>query len=271
MQNETFKEWHSNPTFGICRLSLLSVYEKPVSDAGLSTQILFGELYEVIVVSDDGQWLKIEGLEFIGSGWILASQHHPLTKEAFEFFAKSPRQIVSQGIGEIKLKDATMFLLPGSQLHAGQNEIFEWEDSIKFKGNSRSYEKKANRQEIKKIGLSFLHAPYLSGGRSIFGLNGSSWINLLFKIGGIVFPNELGSLGHIEGRQDVSEIDVGDVIIFGTQSGMPFQVGLFIGEGTLLWVKEKVKFGAFDPEKWSTTNNRFKNSVQLLTVKKLVD
>lgn len=271
MQNETFKEWHSNSTFGICRLSLLSVYKKPVSDAGLSTQILFGELYEVVQVGEDEQWLKIEGLESIGSGWILASQHHPLTKEAFEFFAKSPRQIVSEGIGEIKLKDNTMFLLPGSQLHAGQNEIFEWEDSIKFKGKSRPYERKANRLEVKRIALSFLHVPYLSGGRSFFGLNASSWLNLLFKIGGIVFPNELNALDNVEEKERISEIDIGDVIIFGTQRGIPFQAGLYIGEGTLLWVKEKVRFGTFDPEKWHKANNRPKDSIQLLTVKNLVD
>lgn len=271
MQNETFKEWHSNSIFGICRLSLLSVYNRPVSDAGLSTQILFGELYEVIQVDESGQWIKIEGLEFIGSGWILASQHHPITKEAFEFFVKSPRQIVSQGIGEIKLKDNTLFLLPGSQLHAGQNEIFEWEYSIKFKGSSRPYEKKANRQAIKNIGLSFLHAPYLSGGRSIFGLNSSSWLNLLFKIGGIHFPNELNVLEHLEEKKNISEIETGDVLIFGAQGDISFQAGLYIGEDKLLWVREKVKFGTFDPKKWRITNNRPKDSIQLLTVKNLVN
>ena len=206
MQKETSKEWHTNSTYGICRLSLLSVFNKPAIDSGLNTQLLFGELYEVEIVGTGGQWLRIKGLESIGSGWILSSQHHSITRDVFDFFAKSPRQIVSEGIGEIKLKGNTLFLLPGSQLYAGQNEIFEWEDFIKFKGKSRPFQEKANRQEIKNAALFFLNAPYLPGGRSIFGLNASSWLNLLFKIGGKVFPNDLNSLDHLEEKANDSDI-----------------------------------------------------------------
>ncbi|WP_339923885.1 NlpC/P60 family protein [uncultured Cyclobacterium sp.] len=270
MLKETSKEWNSNAGCGICRMSLLSVFREPLLSSGLSTQLLFGELYNIVHIGPDDQWVKIEGVESTGTGWIMASQHHPLSRDEFDFFVQSPRQIVSKGIGEIRLKDNTLLLLPGSQIHAGQNEIFEWEDSIKFNGTSHSFEEKASRAEIIATALTFLNAPFLPGGRSLFGLNASSWLNLVFKISGVILPNDLIAFKNIGKEGEVSAIQAGDLIVFGANQGSPFQAGLYMGEREILWVREKVKTGAFDPEKWDK-NAALSGSIQLMAIKNLVD
>lgn len=270
MQKETSKEWNSNAGCGICRLSLLSVFREPIIGSGLSTQLLFGELYDIVHIGSDNQWLKIEGVESTGSGWILASQRHPLSKDEFNFFVQSPRQVVSTVTGEIRLKDNTLLLLPGSQIHAGKNEIFEWEESIKFNGINYPFEEKATRAKTIATALTFLNATYLIGGRSLFGLNESSWLNLIFKIDDMILTNELSSLRNIGKDLKVSEIQYGDVIVFGTNQGIPFQTFLYMGECKILWVPEKVKFGAFDPEKW-VLNTELNKAIQLMHVKNFVD
>jgi hypothetical protein len=270
MQKETFKEWHSNSTYGICRLSLLSVFRQPIIGSGLSTQLLFGELYEIMSSSPDTNWLEINGLGETGTGWILASQHHALTKEEFDFFVQSPLQVVTKGVGKIQLKASTLFLLPGSQIHAGHHEIFEWEESIKFDGESRAFEKKAGREELRSIALDFLNVPYLPGGRSLFGLNESSWLNLVFKIAGYIFPNHLPSVLSTGKDRPAEEIQTGDIVVFGNSKGIPFQAGLSMGESEILWVREKVKFGVFDPQKWHKRSGK-NAEIQLLHVKNLLD
>jgi len=270
MQKETFKEWNSNSTYGICKLSLLSVFRQPVIGTGLSTQLLFGELYEVIKISTDTNWIEINGLRETGTGWILASQHHVLTKEEFDFFVQSPLQVVSNGIGKIHLKDSVLFLLPGSQIYASHHEIFEWEEFIKFDGESRAFEKKASREELRNIALDFLNVPYLPGGRSLFGLNESSWLNLVFKIAGYTFPNHLPAILSVGKDRSVEEIQIGDIVIFGNSKGVPFQAGLYMGECEILWVREKVKFGVFDPPKWHKRSGA-SAEIKLLHVKNIMD
>ena len=50
------KEGHK----GICRLSLIPLREKTSDGAQMVTQLLFGDHYEILKVSNDLKWFKIK-------------------------------------------------------------------------------------------------------------------------------------------------------------------------------------------------------------------
>jgi len=269
MQNGTSNVWLSEPSYGICRLSLLSIYREPVVGSGLTSQLLFGELYQVLRKTRDGQWLFVEGEEQSGSGWILTTQHHELTAASFDFFRQSPLHITTTTLSRVIWEKSTVYLLPGSQLHAGNHEIFDWEASFSFEGSSRPFSQKAGREELLETAKGFLNAPYLSGGRSIFGLYEGSWLHLIFKICGYIIPNYLSQLLTAGEEVGLTGIQGGDVVIFSNEHGIPSRAGLYAGQGQLLSIQGKVRLSPFDPENWMSVPNKSKQ-VQVLHVKNLM-
>ncbi|WP_154852250.1 C40 family peptidase [Cyclobacterium xiamenense] len=269
MQNATSNEWLSEAAFGICRIAVLSLYREPVPGSGMSSQLLFGERYRISRRSEDGKWLFSAGENQAGSGWMLASQHHALEEAEFEQLGQLALHITTSPISQLIWDKTPLHLLPGSQLHADRNELFDWAASFSFRGESRPFAEKLTRRQLLTIAGSFLNAPYLSGGRSLFGLFDGSWLQLVFKIGGYRVPNYLSELLTAGEEVGLSGMQAGDVVIFANEQGIPSQAGLYAGEGQLLRIDGKVRFLDFDPENWLPSKNKFPNA-QVLHVKNLM-
>ncbi|MEX0881986.1 MAG: NlpC/P60 family protein, partial [Cyclobacteriaceae bacterium] len=240
MQKETSSEWLSENRFGICRLSLLTIYREPVIGSGMTSQLLFGETYEVSRSSKNGLWLFIEGQNQSGTGWIGVDQHHEVSSDEYDHFQQAPIQVTTSILSKVKWDNELLYLLPGSQIHADENEIFSWNESFTFEGSTRPFGIKADRKELVKLAGIFLHAPYLSGGRSFFGLYGGSWLNLVFKISGYTVPNYLASILDFGKNRPLGNIQEGDVIVFGNPHNIPHHLALYIGNGKMMEVKGKV-------------------------------
>ncbi|MDN3687202.1 C40 family peptidase [Cyclobacterium jeungdonense] len=269
MQNGTSNEWLSERIYGICRVTLLPMYREPVPGSGMSSQLLFGELYQIRRRTKEGDWLFAEGENQAGSGWILASQHQELEEGGFEFLSQAALHVTTSPISKLIWDKSPIYLLPGSQLHADRNELFDWGASFFFEGESRPFSEKVTREQLVTIASTFINAPYLSGGRSIFGLFGGSWLQLVFKIGGYRVPNYLSTFLTAGEEVGLSGMQAADVLIFGNELGIPSRVGLYAGEGRLLLVDGKVRFEAFDPDNWSASKNKSRDA-QVLHVKNLV-
>lgn len=178
MRNGTSNEWLSERAYGICRVTLLPMYRESVPGSGMSSQLLFGELYQITRRTKDGEWLFAEGENQSGSGWILASQHQQLEEREFEYFSQAAMHVTTSPVSKLMWDKSPVYLLPGSQLHADHSELFDWTASFYFEGESRPFSKQVTREQLVAIATTFTNAPYLSGGRSIFGLFGGvgcSW------------------------------------------------------------------------------------------------
>ncbi len=260
MPKETYNEWLSEKQYGICRLSILSIYREPVVGSGMTSQLLFGETYAISGVDKTGQWFYISGQNNAGTGWMLKDQHHEISASEHDHFNQAPLQVTTSLLSKVKWGKDTIHVLPGSQIHADEHEIFKWSESFSFEGESRPFAVKAGRKELTGLARLFMHAPYLSGGRSFFGLFGASWLHLVYKISGYVIPNYLSGLVESGHTVSLEEIQDGDIVIFGNALGLPHHLGLYCGEGQMMEVKGKVELNAFDPEKWSNQKNNSKEN-----------
>jgi cell wall-associated NlpC family hydrolase len=219
-----------------------------VIGSGITSQLLFGETYIVAAVSEDRLWFFVNGHAHAGSGWIPASQHDEISEQIFDQFNQTPFRVTTS-VSIIRQKGGNVHLLPGSNIYASSGELFDWRTTIDFNGDSRPFEEKTGRQGVVDIAKTFLHTPYLSGGRSLFGLYEASLFHLVFKIGGYIIPNYLSSLiGHGQETQ-LEAIQMGDLIVFGNEIGIPHHVGLYLGDGEMMTVNGKVSISRFDPEK----------------------
>jgi len=194
MQKEISIEWPIDSEYGVCRLSIVNLYQQPRLGTGLITQMLFGETYRVLERSSCLKWIKVVGTDDMGEGWMLALQHQEISFEEFSQFSDIDYQVTSSPTSTINFRGELIYLLPGSNIHVGQNELFDIGESIKFTGECRPHSQRASREEISKIAQSFLNAPAQFGGRSFFGLGAGAFVHLVFKIGGYNFPRFLSQI-----------------------------------------------------------------------------
>ncbi|UCS95383.1 C40 family peptidase [Echinicola marina] len=269
MQNENLIKWPIEQTYGICRLSLISVYQEPRHGSGLLTQILFGETYQVMEGTPDEKWLKVN-VEVDGSvGWIPAIQHESVSKEAFDFYQEEDFQVVTSPLSSLKFRGETLYILPGSNLHIGSSELFEMDGTVAFKGNSRCFKEKASREELVSLARIFVNVPFLSGGRGFFGIGSGSFIQLVYKMAGYMVPKFISQF--IDAGKEVSytEIQLGDIVIFGNSKDIPHHAGIYVGENQVIHVRGKVRVDAvrLDGTKMAKNNSPL---YQVLKIRRLM-
>ena len=260
MQKETSNEWPTDKKYGICRLSLMTLYQEPVLGSGITTQLLFGETYTVTGSSRLFDWLLVRGDFLVGTGWIPIHQHEEISESDYLRYVQGDFKMTLSPVTTVRFRENDIHLLTGSILHISATELFEHEESTKNSGEFRDFSSKASREELVKIALRFVNAPFLSGGRSLFGLDMGAMVQLIFKLSGYIVPNYLSELLVAGKKTSSSAIKDGDLIFFSNSNMIPCHLAIYLGNGQLLELKGKVTTRSFDPNE-EMKNNSPKNQV----------
>jgi gamma-D-glutamyl-L-lysine dipeptidyl-peptidase len=227
-------------SYGVCRLSVASIYLEPRPGSGLLTQLLFGETYTVVEWAPGNKYLRVESFEDKIQGWLLATQHQQISQKEFLAFNETDYQLTTSAVSQIVFKHEKLFLLPGSHIHVEQHELFDLSQSIQFEGRCRPRSKKATREEVIEIAKSFINAPFLSGGRSYFGLGSGSLVQLIFKIAGHRAPKFLSQMIGFGKKVSSGDARPGDVLIFGNEKQLPEHMGIYMGDNRVIRMRGKV-------------------------------
>lgn len=189
-------------------MSVVPMRATPKNDAVLVSQLLFGEHYTVLDQQDE--MIQIQ-LHFDNSeGWIRSDQHAAISEEYFQQVNLSDYKVCIDLSGTIFFQKKHVHILLGSILPITTNELFKLEEQVAFNGDSKSLAQKREFEYLKEIIKKYLHAPYLSGGKSPFGVDASGFIQQVFKICGYKLPRSI-----TEQRQAGQEIDGLEAIIPG--------------------------------------------------------
>ena len=255
MQKETFNEWPIDSRFGICRLSLMTLYREPVFGSGMTTQLLFGETYTVIGSSRLMDWLLVTGDLLVGTGWISIHQHEEINEVDYRRYRQGDFRMTLSPVTKVRFRGDYLSLLAGSILHISAAELFEPKDTMELSGEFRDFSAKASREELVQIARRFVNAPFLSGGRSLFGLDLGAMVQLIFKFSGYIVPNYLSALIEYGKKGAIQAIQKGDVVVFSNDDKIPDHLAVYLGMGQLLDLKGRVIIRSFDPEMEATIKN----------------
>lgn len=105
----------------------------------------------------------------------------------------------------------------------------------------------SNREHIKETALDFLHVPYLKGGRSFFGTETSSFVQLVFKANGVHLPrsaSQQAEKGNL--LAFVEESEAGDLAFFDDADGIISHVGIMLNNYQIIHCYGKVRIDAID-------------------------
>ncbi len=253
--------------FGICNISIIAVRKEPSERSEMITQLIFGELYEIIDKKKD--WINIRIAFDNYEGWISVNQSYTIKESTYNILNKFPVDTTAEIISELYNKNKNeKFNIPlGSSLPHLNNNIISFDNMyyVLFGGINKS-NIRTSRDRIVETSMLYLNAPYLWGGRTPFGIDCSGLTQMVFKINRIKLLRD-ASQQYTEGNNIsfISEAHPGDLAFFDNEEGEIIHVGIILEKNKIIHASGKVKidnidhYGIFNPD-----NNKYTHKLRLI-------
>lgn len=221
---------------GICTLAAVPVRSEPSSKSEMTNMILFGETFQISEIH--GEWVQITCDYDQYTGWlnlkyITPLLHKPATTTPLRQFPLAACAAPDE---------SPLLLLPGSSLPDYANCNFH----INGKRYTIALQENTVSDVITYVKL-FINAPYLWGGRSLFGIDCSGLTQVVYKLCGIKIPRD-ASQQALTG-QDVAfrnAVLAGDLAFFDNEEGHITHVGIMIDTDTIIHASGKVRVDKLD-------------------------
>ena len=200
------------------------VREEPAHAAEQATQLLFGEVCEV--VDRHSSWTKIRSTMDGQVGWVVSKMLTPVSEEAIRLLGER-REANGEGVVATPMAVTTdtktgeqLILTIGTRLPYYKKGTFEVLGK-KYKINPRCvYEVKGERLEVKgedvvRAAQSLLNVSYLWGGKNIMGYDCSGFTQTVYSVFGINLlrnAREQVTQGQVVGS--LAEAQPGDLVFF---------------------------------------------------------
>ena len=189
------------------------------------SQILYGEVVEILKIEEGFayiNWLKNE------EGWVDKRHLRAIVQNEVH---SSKSFVTTDNIAYYHLPEGKTLLSIGSEIENHQLPAV----------------KEQNGEGIAKTALEFLNVPYLSGGRSFFGVDSAGFVQLVYKVHGISLPRNIEEMSKMGNPLFfVGESQAGDLAFFGDAAGNIIHVGIMINNFEIIHADEKVRLDSID-------------------------
>jgi hypothetical protein len=233
---------------GICLLSVVPCRKEPSGTSEMVTQLLFGDYYRVLTVQDD--WLHIEIAYDLYHCWISIKQHFKITENSFKHLQKSPWPLNDALVSPITNQQSGQLI----HLTLGASLPFLQAGQIRFENYAFAYEgavqdgsHKKSAEDILHTANQLLHAPYLWGGKSPFGIDCSGFTQVVYKLNGYKLPRDANQQVNLgEPLSFVEEAEAGDLAFFDNEEGRIVHVGILLNNQSIIHASGYVRVDKFD-------------------------
>lgn len=228
------------PTFHLIHQALVPVRSESSDASEMVTQLLFGELVEVL--EEKAQWRRIRHQGDGYEGWIDEKMIHPVSEEWLSTvdhweYIHSPYSPVLCRIGDVGFP---LKLVLGSRVPITENQLQE--DSIQLELGTirlriprmslRAYNKPEARSVL-LMSQEYLGTPYLWGGRSPWGIDCSGLTQMVLGLHGVAIPRDAAQQ-VMEGTEvGFEDRKPGDLAFFENDKGKVHHVGIVLEGGEI--------------------------------------
>ncbi len=233
--------------FFVCNVAVAPLRKEANNQAEMVSQLLFGD--RVTVLEKAEKWCLIKTRHDGCKGWMDPKQLGKIDPLFFnnenQYQLLASLQPVNELIGEDGSK---YYLTPGSSLPFCNQEGCLIGNKF-FKLNFLPIKPQHNQflNKVAETATFFLNAPYLWGGRTIFGIDCSGFSQMVYKILGFVIKRDAWQQAEQGTPVDfISEAQTGDLAFFDNDFGKIIHVGLMLGNDKIIHASGKVRIDLID-------------------------
>ncbi|MEM1000228.1 MAG: NlpC/P60 family protein, partial [Bacteroidota bacterium] len=217
--------------------SLVPVRAAARDTAEMVTQLLFGDCVDLL--ARDRQWMQIRNRADGYLGWIDEKMVLLWTEEAWERVRnweyvfdpvlrtqwETPHGAVplhlslGSRVPRIEVGDEIVFSLAGHTLRLARSAVCHYAG--------------ATAADMVAFSARYLGAPYLWGGKSLWGIDCSGFTQICFAVGGISIPRDASQQVRIGKEITFAERKAGDLAFFQNEKGRVNHVGIVLENGLI--------------------------------------
>ena len=232
--------------FAICPLSVVPVRRSASDKSEMVSQILFGEMVEIL--ESRGSWSRIRCSWDSYIGWVDGKQLKSITPDEYHLY----RLNHACSIELVQPAAAEGYYLPitiGANLPSFDGlRFFLNGSSFQFSGQAITpSEIEPSTEMLLKIARRYLYAPYLWGGRSPLGIDCSGFTQVVNKLVGISLPRDASE--QVEEGELIDFIELaqeGDLAFFENNKGRITHVGILMPENQIIHASGQVRIDKID-------------------------
>lgn len=254
--------------YGMCRVPIAPLRTEPSDKAEICSQLLFGEHVEIIEKSE--KWWGVRNAYDGYEGWVDYRQLAPLSIAQYIKNHDAAYVVPLVAAAAVLAADGSVYhVVAGSTLPAYEEgfcyigeEKFQvlfdplWIDPF-LAGDSHEPKEgwmpveAASHvvEEILDSARFFQNAPYLWGGRTLFGMDCSGFSQLVYKLSGIKLRRD-GWQQAEQGRgvSSLEEAKAGDLAFFENETGRITHVGILLSRTEIIHASAKVRVDNIDAQ-----------------------
>lgn len=212
--------------YALAKESVVTLYSDKSYSSGLISQMLYGESLVVLEVS--GDWIRVKTVFDDTIGWVSRNQLKTVSET---YLGDRKVEVLSEPCVFKEVEQGGMLLSLGSEIE--DLKQIELEGDLRYR--------------IAAIAKKFVNVPFLKGGRSFFGVDNSSFVQLVFKASGIKLPLDPEIQSQMgDTLSFVEECQVGDLAFFENSEGMINHVGIMLENLRIIHCFGKVRIDQLD-------------------------
>jgi gamma-D-glutamyl-L-lysine dipeptidyl-peptidase len=248
-------------SFAIVITASCAVRKEPSHKSEMISELLLGE--GVTIIEGDDDFYKVICAHDSYEGWCAANQL------AATHQLHSTTEFVKNGIDVALVNNVPCrigFATPVYAMLHVNNYTISYNEIDTINNNTNEF----TEEVIKNIVLPYLNTPYVWGGRSIFGIDCSGFIQQVFKLLGVSLPRdtyEQAKYGEVVAFLAASK--TGDIAFFEDEHNKIVHVGLLLSSQKIIHAHGCVRIDKIDQQGIIHSNTN-KRTHQLRVIKRMV-